>query len=125
MTVLLLLPAALSLLALGAHFLRGGHPLLVLATLALLALLFVPRRWAARTVQAGLGIGALEWVRALVVLLGERRSEGLPYARLVVILGVVAAVCAASALAFRAPPVRRRFGTAAVPAAPTPERSED
>lgn len=121
MSVLLLLPAALSLLALGAHFLRGGHPLLVLVALALLALLFVPRRWAARTVQIGLVLGALEWVRTLVVLAGERMSMGLPFTRLVVILGVVAGVCAASALAFGAAPVRRRFGSTKAPAAPAPE----
>jgi hypothetical protein len=120
MAVVLLLPAALSLLVLGAHFLRNGHPLLVLAALALFVLLFVPRRWAARTVQAGLLLGALEWVRALVVLAGERMSEGLPYTRLVIILGVVAAVCAASALAFLAAPLRRRFRFDASP----PPRTE-
>jgi hypothetical protein len=122
MAVLLLLPATLSLLVLGAHFLRGGHPLLVLVALALLALLFVPRRWAARTVQAGLVLGALEWVRALVVLASERMSEELPYTRLVVILCVVAAVCAASALAFFAASVRRWFRLdVAPPAAPAAE----
>lgn len=116
MAVVLLVPAALSLLVLGAHFLRGGHPLLVLVALGLLSLLFVPRRWAARGVQVGLVLGALEWVRTLVALSGERMSEGLPAARLVVILGVVAAVCAASVLAFLARPVRRWFGTGAAPA---------
>jgi hypothetical protein len=82
MTVLLLLPAALSVLVLGA----------------------------------------LEWVRALVVLAGERMSEGLPYTRLVVILCVVAAVCAASALAFFAASVRRWFRLGvAPPGAPAAE----
>lgn len=121
MAVLLLFPAALSLLVLGAHFLRNGQPLLVLAALALFALLFVPRRWAARAVQAGLLLGALEWARAVAVLSGERSSMGLPFVRLVVILGIVAAVCAASALAFRAAAVRRWYGTTAKPATPAAE----
>lgn len=109
MTGLLLVPPALSLLVLGAHFLRGGLPLLALGALGTLALLFVRRRWAARVAQSVLVLGALEWVRALVVLTGERMSEGLPYGRMVVILGVVATVAAASALAFRGRTLRRWY----------------
>ena len=109
MTGLLLVPPALSLLVLGAHFLRAGVPLLVLVALGTLVLLFVRRRWAARAAQIVLALGALEWVRALVALTGERMSEGLPYGRMVVILGVVAAVTAASALAFRGPTLRRWY----------------
>ena len=109
MTVLLLVPPALSLLVLGAHFLRAGVPVLVLAALGALVLLFVRRPWAARVAQIVLVLGALEWVRAMVVLTGERMSEGLPYGRMVVILGVVAVVTAASALAFRGRTLRRWY----------------
>lgn len=109
MTILLLVPPALSLLVLGAHFLRAGVPVLVLVALGALVLLFVRRRWAARTAQVVLALGALEWVRALVVLTGERLSEGLPYGRMVAILGVVAAVAAASALAFQGRTLRRWY----------------
>jgi len=108
-TGLLLLPPALSLLVLGAHFLRAGVPLLALGALGTLVLLFVRRRWAARAAQIVLVLGALEWVRALVVLTGERMSEGLPYGRMVVILGVVTAVAAASALAFQGRTLRRWY----------------
>jgi hypothetical protein len=106
---LLFVPPALSLLVLGAHFLRAGTPLLVSVALGALVLLFVRRRWAARAAQIVLALGALEWVRALVALTGERMSEGLPYGRMVVILGVVAAVTAASALAFRGRTLRRWY----------------
>ena len=109
MTALLLTPVTLSLLVLGAHFLRGGHLALVVVVLGLLALLGVRRRWAARTVQAALLLGALEWVRATLALTGARVSMGEPFLRMVVILGVVAAVCALSTLVFFAPPVRRWF----------------
>ena len=60
-----------------------------------------------------LALGALEWVRTPVVLAGARIREGLQYGRLTAILGVVAAVYAASALAFRAAPVRRWFRSGA------------
>jgi hypothetical protein len=121
MTALLLAPAALSLLVLGAHFLRAGQPLLVVAAVALVGLLFVRRRWAARTVQAALLLGALEWVRTTLALAGARMSTGEPYLRMVVILGAVAAVCALSALVFFAPPVRRWFRTERTPAVPARE----
>ena len=109
MTGLPLVPPALSLLVLGAHFLRAGVPLLVLVAFGTLVLLFVRRSWAARAAQTVLALGVLEWVRALVVLTSERMSEGLPYGRMVVILGVVATVTAASALAFRGRTLRRWY----------------
>jgi hypothetical protein len=108
-TTLLLAPAALSLLVLGAHFLRGDHLPLVVLVLGLLALLFVRRPWAARAVQAALLLGALEWVRTTLALIGERASMGMPYTRMTVILFAVAAVCLLSAWPFRASRVRRWF----------------
>ena len=109
MTGLLLVPPALSLLVLGAHFLRGGVPLLALGALGTLVVLFVRRRWAARVAQLVLVLGALEWVRATVALTGERMSEGRPYGRMVAILAVVAAVTASSVLALRGRTLRRWY----------------
>jgi hypothetical protein len=110
-TAVLLTPAALSLLVLGAHFRRGGHLLPVVAVFALLGLLFVRRRWAARAVQAALLLGALEWVRTTLALVGERASMGLPYGRMAAILLAVAAACALSVWPFRAARARRWFRT--------------
>lgn len=124
MTFLLLLPAALSALVLAAHFLRMGNPVLTLYALAVVALLFARRRWAARVVQVGLLLGALEWLRAMTTMLGERRSLGLPYARMVVILGSVAAVAALAALLFQTPRLRRRYPPAPSPA-PAPGARAD
>ena len=109
MTALSLAPAALSLLVLGAHFLRSGHPALVLVALALIGLLFVRRTWAGRTAQVALLLGALEWVRTTLVLTGERARMGQPYGRMVAILGAVAGVCALAAVLLRAGPARRWF----------------
>jgi hypothetical protein len=108
-TALLLVPPALSLLVLGAHFLRAGTPLLTVVALVSLGLLFVRRRWASRAVQVLLALGALEWVRATVVLTGARMSEGLAYGRMVGILAGVATVTALSALVFRSRALRRWY----------------
>lgn len=78
----------------------------------LVALLFVRRRWAWRTVQVALLLGAVEWVRTTLELTGERALMGIPSGRMVAILGGVAAVCALSALLLFVPRVRRWFGAA-------------
>lgn len=101
MTALLFLPIVLSLFVLGAHFLRSGSTAIVAAIILLLALLFVRRPWAARLVQAALVLGALEWLRTLLRLAGERMRAGESVMRLVVILAVVAGVTMLSALAFQ------------------------
>jgi len=109
-SLLQLLPVGVSLLVLGAHFLRGGNVVLVALVLVALGLLGVRRPWAARFVQVALLLGALEWVRSLVQLAGWRVQTGQPATRLVVILGSVALFTGLSALVFRTPSVRRRFG---------------
>ncbi len=109
MTLLLLLPAALSLLVLSAHFLRGGQLALVAASLLALGLLFVKRRWAGRALQVGLALGAVEWIRTLVSLVDRRAATGEPFARLTVILAAVAAVTLAAALLLESPRLRSRF----------------
>ena len=106
---LLLLPAGLSALVLGAHFLRRGDWLLVAASLALLALLFVRRPWAARLVQLALLAGALEWLRTLAALLPARRVAGEPWVRLVAILGGVALLALLGAALFETRGLRERY----------------
>ena len=97
------LPVVLSALVLAAHFFRTRSLALVVLSLALGLLLLVPQRWAARVVQAGLVLGALEWVRTLVSFAGQRMETGRPWARLAVILGGVAVATALSAFAVRLP----------------------
>jgi hypothetical protein len=101
------LPVVLSTLVLAAHFYRARNLALVAVSLALPLLLLVGERWSARAVQAGLLLGALEWVRTLAFFAGQRMEMGRPWGRLAVILGVVAALTVLSALAVRVPPGRR------------------
>ena len=109
MSLLLLLAPALSALLLAAHFLRGGQALGVAASLALLAVLAIPRRWAARLAQAALVAGAAEWIRTLLVLVAARRDAQAPYARLALILAGVAAGTAASSLVLESRRLRARY----------------
>ena len=97
------LPVVLSALLLAAHFYRSRSLALVAVSLALPLLLLVRERWSARVVQAGLVLGALEWVRTLAFFAGQRMEVGRPWGRLAVILGVVAALTALSAFAVRVP----------------------
>lgn len=101
--VLRALPVVLSAVVLAAHFYRSRSIPLVAVSLALPLLLLVRERWSARVVQAGLVLGALEWVRTLAFFAGQRLEAGRPWGRLAVILGVVAALTALSALAVRVP----------------------
>jgi hypothetical protein len=99
-------------LALAAHFYRAGAVGAVAAVVAVGLLGLVKRPWAAWTLQVGLALGAIEWVRTLLRLVGARRAMGQPAGRLTIILGSVAAVTLLSVLAFWTPRMRRRYGLA-------------
>ncbi len=105
-TVAVVLPT----LVLAAHFYRARNLALVALSLALPLLLLVRERWSARVVQAGLLLGAVEWVRTLAFFAGQRMEAGRPWARLAVILGAVAALTALAALAVKVPAARRDEG---------------
>ena len=109
MTWLLLTAPVLAALLLAAHFYRAGLWPLAIVSIAALALLFVRRPWAARALQAGLLIGAVEWLRTLAVFAAQRMSLGQPWLRLAVILGTVALLTALAALVFRHRRLRERY----------------
>lgn len=102
-------PVVLSLVILGAHFMRYGNSIGVVGALVLIALLFVRRPWVARLMQIVLMLGALEWVRTLYELVQERAAYGQPFTRMVVILGFVAAVTFCSALLFQSPALKKIY----------------
>jgi hypothetical protein len=108
--VLLHIPVALSLVLLGAHFLRYGSFVGVFAALSVVALLFLRRPWVARVMQVVLVLGTLEWLRTMYELAHIRSLHGQPYGRMLVILGIVAVVSLCSALLFQAPALKRIYG---------------
>ncbi len=107
--VLLYVPVVLSIVILGAHFMRYGNSIGVFGSLVLIILLFVRRAWVARMVQVVLVLGALEWVRTLYELVQWRAAQGEPATRMVIILGVVAAVTFGSALLFQAKTLKKIY----------------
>jgi len=106
---LLYIPVVLSLVILGAHFMRYGNLAGVFVFLGLIALLFVRRAWVARLMQVVLVLGALEWARTLYELAQVRAALGQPFIRMTLILGVVVAVSFCSALLFQLPPLKRIY----------------
>jgi len=107
--VLLYLPVVLSLVILGAHFMRYGNSIGVIGALLLIALLIVRRPWVARLMQVVLILGALEWVRTLYELVQVRAALGQPFTRMMIILGIVAAVTFCSALIFQSPALKKLY----------------
>jgi hypothetical protein len=105
-----MLPVAIVLAILAAHFYRAYAWVPFGITVALAPLLFVRAPWAARVLQAALALGALEWLRTAAALIAMRQSLGQPWTRLAIILGAVALATAACALIFQWRPVRERFG---------------
>jgi hypothetical protein len=106
MTALLFAAPFLSFLVLGAHFLREGA-WVATGACGVLALLLAWRKPAVqRLIQAALLAGTFEWVWTAMTIAQQRMADGRPWARMALILGVVALVTAASILAVEA--LRRR-----------------
>ncbi|MBI4911993.1 MAG: hypothetical protein HY823_04590 [Acidobacteria bacterium] len=80
----------LASLLLAAHGMRGGFPPLVLGGVLLAILAWIPSPWAFGCIRVGLGLGALEWLRSLVLRAQERAAIGQPWERMAMILGTVA-----------------------------------
>jgi ABC-type uncharacterized transport system permease subunit len=99
-TFLYLLPAILSLLTLGAHCFRGANWLGLGFVALLLVLLAVRKPVCARIVALALLFGVVEWLRTAYRIGSSRMSEGQPWVRMAVILGIVAVITGLSALPF-------------------------
>lgn len=98
MRILSVTLTALSAILIAAHFYRGGSYVLAAMGLIFPAILLFRSRAAVRTVQVLLLVAAAEWVRTAAVLALERQAMGQPWLRMALILGLIAAISAASAL---------------------------
>ncbi len=107
--MLLHIPIVLSLVVLGAHFVRYGNSIGIIAAAVLIGLLFVRQPWVARLLQVALVLGAIEWVHTLYVMAQLRVEFGQPYTRLVIILGIVAVVTLCSALLFQSKDLKKIY----------------
>lgn len=100
MSIVLHFPVVVSFMLLAAHYLRESHTLLMFCALAFPLLLLLKNNWAVRAVQFALVLGVTEWIRTLLVLQAIRVEQGMPWTRLVIILGCVALFTGSSALVF-------------------------
>lgn len=91
MLVLKTLPAALAMLLLAAHFLRGGCLPAVLACLLLLPICFVRATWARLTVRSVLAAAVVIWLATAWRIAEARTAAGESGLRALLILGAVAA----------------------------------
>jgi len=96
--VLIYVPVILSLVVLGAHFMRYDSSAGV-----------VRQPWVARLVQTALILGALEWLWTLFELIQVRTALGQPFIRMAVIIGSVAAATLISALLFESQTMKRIY----------------
>jgi len=109
MKALLYIPVVLSLVVLGAHFLRDESTIGVAGSLLLIGLLVIRQAWVARLVQAALVLGTVEWLHTIYELAQSRAAQGESATRMIAILGVVAAVTFLSSLLFQTPAMKRIY----------------
>lgn len=109
MNLIRLIPVFISFFLLGAHFSRAGMPIIAVCCLAAPALLYFTTPLAARTIQVLLLLGAAQWIRTLIMLIGLRHEYDLPYIKLTVILATVALYTALSAWVFSLPALKKKY----------------
>jgi general stress protein CsbA len=104
-----LLPVILSLLVLAAHFYRAGNLILVVLIAASPLLLLIRASWIVRLIQVELLLGGIEWIRTAIKLVHIRQAHNLPWERLAIILGSVAAFTVFSSLVFNLKTLKTRY----------------
>ena len=110
MKALLFVPIILSLVILGAHFLREGSEVGVVVSIVLIGLLVVRRGWAARLVQLALFAGVVEWLLTIYRLAGIYAVRGEPATRMYIILGSVTGLTLVAALLFQTRTLKGTYG---------------
>ena len=107
--LLRIIPFMLAALLLAAHFFRYGN--LIAALLCVLAplLFLIKQRWSLIALQVFSYAGALIWLLTTVDILRQRLMVGLPWSRLVVILGVVILFTVWAGLLLNSRPVKEKY----------------
>ncbi len=109
MIILTLLPILLSALCIAAHFYRLGSFLLAAVSLLLPLLMFIRSHWTPKLVTIFLLLAAAEWLRTMLVFIGQYQAAGLPWTRLAIILTSVSLFTALSPLVFKTTGMKKRF----------------
>jgi hypothetical protein len=109
MIALAVLPILCSTLLIAAHFYRSGSLLLTTVSLAFLLLLLARSHWVPRLVSLFLLLSAAEWLRTMLVFIGQYQEADRSWTRLAVILTVVSLFTALSSLAFKTTAMKKRY----------------
>lgn len=104
-----LIPVMISLLLIGAHFLRSGNVLVLIGSLFLIMALGVREPLVARTVQLALLLATAEWFHVAYGLVAARLASGQPWNKLVLIMGGVIVLSLASVALFLTKTLRERY----------------
>ncbi len=97
------IPAVLALLLLAAHFYRAVAIVPAVLCVAAVALVFVKRPWAVSTLRLGLAVGTVVWIVTAWRIAQQRMAAGMPYIRMLAILGGVAVFTAIAVWIFPVP----------------------
>lgn len=109
MNIFRLSPVILSFLMLSAHFYRSDIFVLSILCLLIPFTLFIRNIWIPRIFQILLILGAIEWIRTILIFVEERQMYDMPWVRLAVILGSVALFTALSGLLFQLKSIKRFY----------------
>lgn len=104
-----ILPLILSSLLAGAHFLRSGNLLLVLAFAAAPLLLFVRRRWVLIALQVICYFEAFIWLQTTLRIVNQRLAMGDDWLRVVFILTPVALLAVGAGLLLNSQYMRQQY----------------
>ena len=104
-----LIPVIISMLLIGAHFLRSENLVFTAVSLILLFGLFIRHPLPARILQLALFLSTVEWVRTAFILTSVRLDAGLAWTRLAFILGAVACFSFASIFVFFSKTLKERY----------------
>jgi len=104
-----LLPIILSLLIVSAHYSRNGNTHMTFAMMLLPFILLIKKKWIVYVSSAFLIFTGLIWFETTYKFVQMRQTMGLPYLRLMAILGTVAFLSVISAFSFKGKSLTKRY----------------
>lgn len=107
--VLRVIPVIIAAVILAAHFLRAGNLIGMAACLLAPLLLLIQERWSLIVLQVLAYVGAGLWLTTILEILQQRLRLGLPWTRLVLILGGVALFTLIAGLLLNSAAVKEKY----------------
>ncbi len=99
----------LTYITLAAHFSRADILPLSILCLGIPFLLLIKKRWSLITIQVLCYCGAIEWIRATVVMVQGRMNNNEDWTRLIIILSVVILFTVWTGFSLNNTTIRKRY----------------